>query len=170
MPIKLNVGLSQKVGLPDYGSLGASCHVEVELCHDLLDQDAVAFHDKVRRVFANCRRAVQEELARNQSQESPAAPAALPSSGNGSHHANGHARPPAANGHRASNKQLDYARQLAGQIKGLGVRRIETLANKMFGKPLADLSSLDASGLIDVLKDLKSGEIDLEAAFAGAEV
>jgi hypothetical protein len=167
MPITLSVGLSQKVGLPDYGSRGASCHVEVELCHDVLDQDAAAFHEKVRSVFANCRQAVQEELARNQSQESPAA---LPSNGNGSHHANGHTRPPAANGHRASDKQLDYARQLAGQIKGLGVRRIETLANRMFSKPLADLSSLDASGLIDVLKDLKSGKIDLDAAFAGAEV
>jgi hypothetical protein len=136
----------------------------------VLDQDAAAFYDNVRRIFANCRQAVQEELARNQSQEPASAPAALPSNGNGSHHINGNARPPAANGHRASNKQIDYARQLAGQIKGLGVRRIETLANKMFGKPLADLSSLDASGLIDVLKDLKAGKIDLDAAFAGAEV
>ena len=28
MPLRLNVGLSKKVGLPDYGSLEASCHVD----------------------------------------------------------------------------------------------------------------------------------------------
>ena len=31
MPLKLTVGLSRKVGLPNYGSLGATCGLEVEL-------------------------------------------------------------------------------------------------------------------------------------------
>ena len=64
MPLKLNVGLSKKVGLPNYGSLGASCHVEVELDHGLLFQDQAGWQHKVEQAFAACRDAVDLELQR----------------------------------------------------------------------------------------------------------
>jgi len=48
MAVTLSVGLQKKVGLPDYGSLGASCHVEFEVDRSLLDSNLDGFHQKVR--------------------------------------------------------------------------------------------------------------------------
>ena len=139
MPLKLNVGLSTKIGLPDYGSVGATCAVELEVESSLLQGDLDAFHRQVRSAYAACRQAVQDELARHQ--------------------------PGSAAG--ASEKQHTYLRQLAGQIKGLGVRKLDTVALRMFGKPAAAISSFQASSLIDTLKAIKAGEIDLEGVLNG---
>ena len=54
MPMTINVGLSRKVGLPDYGSAGASCHIEFEAEHGLLDRDLDAFQERVRKAFVVC--------------------------------------------------------------------------------------------------------------------
>ena len=166
MPLKLNVGLSKKIGLPDYGSLGASCHVEVELDGTLIQQDLDTFQRHVRNAYVACAQAVNDELGRHAASPSRVHASANggehKSSGNGTNGANGSAS------HRASEKQLGYVRQLAGEIRGLGVRRLETLAQKMYQKPLADLSSLEASGLIDMLKEIKAGRIALGSALNGA--
>ena len=45
MPLRLNVGLSRKLGQPDFGSLGATCQVEVELDSSLRE------HHKGRPAF-----------------------------------------------------------------------------------------------------------------------
>lgn len=156
--LKLNIGLSKKVGQPDYGSLGASCHVEVELDGSLLSDDLDQFHQRVQQAYVACRQAVNDELSQQGQQPVPSStPAHTRSTGNG----NGRH---ATNGHSATEKQLDYARQLARQIDGLGTRRLDDLADKMFAKPLAALTTLDGSGLIDALKAIKSGEVRVEDA------
>lgn len=160
---------AKKIGQPDYGSLAASCHVEVELDQALLQTDLSSFHDRVQKTFTACRQAVNEELARSQSDgrhgsQPPAANGSRSARAEGNGHSNGRQ---ANNGQHASAKQLDYAEQLAKQIRGLGTRRLEELAQKLFGKPLAGLSGLDASGLIDTLKAIKVGEIDIDQALNG---
>lgn len=69
MPLKLCVGLSRKVGLPDYGSLGASCQVELELDNSLLQTDLDSFQRHVRDAYVACGQAVSDELARQRASE-----------------------------------------------------------------------------------------------------
>ena len=64
MPLRLNVGVSRKVGLPDYGSVGASCNLELEVDAGLLERDLDAFHARVRDAYVAAHQAVHDELAR----------------------------------------------------------------------------------------------------------
>jgi hypothetical protein len=57
---------------------------------------------------------------------------------------------------------MDYLRHLAGQVDGLGTRRLDSLAQKLCGKPLAELSTLNASSLIDTIKAVKEGRLSLD--------
>ncbi len=184
MPIKTNVGISRKIADNNYGSRGASVNLEVELDSSLI-QEPERFHDRIRQVFRLAQQAVDEELTRQQGDGT--ASHATNSAGNGqaaqaSHNGgngngnqtngngangNGSNGNRNGNGHHISEKQLTFIRQLAGSIKGLGVRRLDALTAKMFNKPLADLSSMDGSGLIDTLKSIKDGSISLDAALEG---
>lgn len=190
MPLTLNVGISKKVGLPDFGSVGATCNVSVELDAALLSREPDAFQQHVRRAYAACSQAVNDELARQTTPGASGPPGnaspapAVAANGNGTagstqakpaSNVAGHAQQTNSNGngngngsHGASQKQIGYINQLARQIRGLGVRKLDALTGKMFGKPLAGLSSLDASALIDQLKAIKDGSVSLDAALNGA--
>jgi len=173
MPLKTNIGVSRKVADNNYGSRGASVNLEVELDSGLINEPE-RFHDRIRQVFRLAQQAIDEELNRQQGNGTTT------SVNNGAANGNGHA---ASNGHQtngngnangtgrtattASEKQLGYARQLAKGIQGLGIRRLETLAEKMFNRPLLGLSTMDASGLIDTLKSIKEGRMDLNAVLEG---
>ncbi len=175
MPITINCGLNKKLGTANFGSVGATCNVSFEAAHDLLDTDLAGFHQKVKSAYIACRQAVEDELAREQAATYNGNAAAYNGNGNGDGRAtptgdgnkpNGNARN--AHSAAASDKQLEYARQLAKSIQGLGIRRLDNLTTKMFGKSLVALTTLDASGLIDTLKSIKAGEIDITAVLGAA--
>jgi hypothetical protein len=157
MPLKANIGLSKKVGLPDYGSLGASCSVELELETSLLEHDPAAFHGRVRQVYQACQQAVNEELNRHLARQVGQTPSTTDANDPGRLNGNETVR------HQASDKQLTYLRQLADQVPDLGVGRLTALAQRMFDKPLTELNSLDASSLIDMLKEIKAGRLEMPA-------
>lgn len=182
MPLKTNIGVSRKVADNNYGSRGASVNLEVELDSTLIN-DPERFHERIRQVFRLAQQAIDDELNRQQGNATAnrqtngagnGQTAPLHNGGNGNGYAtNGNGQHANTNGNGngksvASEKQMTYARQLAGQIKGLGVRKLETLASKMFGKPLASLSTMDASGLIDMLKSIKDGSVSVETALEGS--
>jgi hypothetical protein len=147
MPLKLSAGLTKKVGLPNYSSLGAACHVELELDSGLL-QSPDALQAQVALAYDVCRLAVETELAR-----APIEP------GNADAPASGQAEAVLL----ATDRQLAYVRQLAGEVSGIGAVRFEALVEQRLGKKLAELSLREASRLIERLRRVKSGLMPLPA-------
>jgi hypothetical protein len=161
MPLKLNVGVTKKLGLPAYSSTGASCNLEVELDSNLL-HDPAGFHAEVRDAFVAARQAVDDELARLQVQ---AGVAEIP----GAESANGHRHGlQAVNGVRAGNKRPTprpeiHPARVGKPATASQVRAIVTIARRQhadldgllcdLGVTRAEeLSLADASRLIDQLK------------------
>ncbi len=148
MPLKLNVGLTKKVGEPNFGSRGASVNFEVELEADLI-REPDQLREKVRYLFALAKDAVEEELNGN----SPAS--SNDRHGNGSSHngnsSNGNYR--SSNGRPATASQVRAIHAIAsrnhvdldGQLKEFGVSTPN------------DLSISQASELIDALKSQPAG-------------
>ena len=59
--IKLNAGVSKKVGQPNFSSLGASVNLELELESSMI-ADPDKMQEKIRNLFLLARKAVDEEL------------------------------------------------------------------------------------------------------------
>jgi len=177
--LKLNIGFNRKVGEANYGSRGASVNLEIEVESGLV-REPEKLQAKLSYLFDLAKRSVDAQLSgTGRSDSVPAADTStdtgnggrgnghVPHNGNGSHAraaGNGNGNGSSNASHRASEKQMNFVNQLARSIRGLGVRRLETLTGRMFGKPLADLTSFDASSLIDTLKAIKDGTVSLDAA------
>jgi hypothetical protein len=164
MPLKLNVGIQKKHGLPNYSSIGAGCHIELELDQALLWDDPEGFHDRVRRTYAACREAVEAELARQMAGDAAVAAEGFVTNGHSPDKSSAPGEHHTVDDRPASRRQLDYIVKLAGQIHDFEDRQLVALANHLFGNSPAEFSSLQASQLIVVLQDLKAGRIDLDSA------
>ena len=159
MPMTLNVGLSQKVGLPDYGSYGASCNVTFELDGALLQNDLDGFHRHVKNAFVACRQAVQDELARQHDTNGVAGNGAPNGQTNGSRNGNGYpanggngngqSRPQRSNGRKATASQIRALHAIASR-HSFDLNR--ELQNRFRLDHPEDLSISQASQLIDALK------------------
>ena len=181
MPLKIDVGFHEKLGQPNYSSVGSSCRVEFEAESCLLAQDLKTFHDHVQHAFAVCRGAVEKELAPYRAARPPGATGcgaedgktsaatalcSLPRSngngccGNGSS-GNG------SRGNGVTQRQLRYLEKLAGQIPGVGTERLAPMAEALFGKTLDRLDAASASEMIDLFKGVHRGEIDPRELIAG---
>jgi hypothetical protein len=167
MAVKLSVGLQKKVGLPDYGSLGASCHVEFEIDRSAIDNDLEGFHHKVTGAFAACRQAVNDQLAQQQGRFSAKANNGTP---DGMSHHNGHTQHTQHSANGQSNGQSNGSNvgsATQSQVRAIFAiarrQRIEpaTLVRERFNVERPEhLSIRDASRLID---DLKRGAVEVRS-------
>jgi hypothetical protein len=193
--LKLNIGFNRKIGEANFGSRGASVNLEIEVESGVV-REPDKLQAKIDYLFKLAKASVDAQLnGGNASQQTQPAANNNGNNGNGTHananagqandngngnghssagngngngNCNGHstAGNGNGNGYHATEKQLNFASQLAKGIRGLGARRLESLTGRMFGKPLADLTSLDASSLIDTLKAIKEGRVSLDAALS----
>ncbi len=134
--IKLNAGLSRKVGEPAYGSRGASVNLELEVESNLIN-DPDGLLDRIRRLFALARQAVDQEL------NSPAAPA-----GSGRSHSGQRGNGDAGRERPATASQLRAIRAIAERLN----IDVENITRDIFSVGLDGLTLRQASKLIDELK------------------
>ncbi|HKM55277.1 MAG TPA: hypothetical protein VJY33_17865 [Isosphaeraceae bacterium] len=160
MPMKLNVGVSRKVGMPDYGSVGASCNLEMELDAGLLEKDLDGFHARIRSAYVAAHQAVHDELARLQvpggasaERPSPRHATTLPRNGDAREEGNG----------SSARAQVDRSRvrkpATPSQVKAILAiaRRQNTDLGRLLQQEYEverpeDLTIRQASDLIDLLK------------------
>src|SRR5262245_39912231 len=170
MSLKLNVGLSRKLGLPSFGSVGATCAVEVEL--DVFAfQDAESMQQRIEDAFDTCRVAVDNELIRYSTPGPPLPPALAPTGGcdvvaEPADNCSGTAEAPALP--LATQRQVDFAYHLARQIRALGGQRLKVLVQQLYSRDVEELTALEASKLIDLLKEARSGKRSLDDLLVGA--
>jgi hypothetical protein len=150
MPLRLNVGATRKVTDHNYGSRGASVHLDVELDSGLAT-DTEKLQERIRQLFTMVHQSLDQELAaqREDSSKTPAVPAEK----------NPH-RDPESNGKPTPAAPRPAS---AAQIKALYaiVKKskfdLQALIRERFGLDRPEQCTIrQASELIDTLKSMRS--------------
>lgn len=154
MPLKVNVGLTKKLGEANYGSRGASVNVEMELESTLVSEPG-KLQERIRQLFVVVRSSLAEELNGN-------------ANGNGAkpttngNDTNGHGpadHNPARNGHERPHRPATQSqvKALHAITKSKGLNLGDLLRNQFSVRKADDLSIGEASTLIDQLKRQNNG-------------
>ena len=175
MSVKLNIGLSRKVGEANYGSRGASINLEVELDNGVLN-DPGQLRERVHDLYVLARESVDEELQRP-ADAGPGEPSYANGNGHGrtngvangnGHSSNGHSsngngnnRADANSNGNGQNGRVEVARATQSQIRAIfaiskrqGLDPHTLISERFRVHKMEDLTIREASSLID---DLKNG-------------
>lgn len=130
MPMKINVGLSQKIGEPNYSSRGGNVHFEVEV-DSLLLQTPDEIRKRIRFLFGLAQTSLAEQLRPEPVRQDASV--------------NGQLRPQAL----VTERQLQLIRRLAEE----GDVSLDELLVEVFDTARCqDLSRGEASQMIDILQ------------------
>ncbi len=145
--IKLNCGVSRKVGEPNYGSRDASVNVELEL-ESTAGQDTKLLHDKIRRLFALAKSSVDEELGLTSINGAAPAPNQAPNAPITNHTG------PVSNGNTTKPATDGQLRAIWAICNQLGIDQ-DVESQRTFQRPVSQLTVPEASKLIDHLKQVQ---------------
>ena len=152
---KISLNVNKKLGLPEFGSCGASCAIDFEIDSATLTDRPDEFTRRVQAAYRLCRESVEAELAEhrpNGTAKQDNRPTPPPST-----EYRNSSPPERSNENRfpVSDKQLKFISQLTKAVKGLNARKLDEYCQVTYGNTCNNLSSKDASKLIDDLKQAK---------------
>jgi hypothetical protein len=152
MPLKLNVGLSRKVGEPNYGSRGASVNLELEVDASLIAEPA-NLKERIRQCFGLVKASLAEELNGGNGHHQPSnqenghqQPRTRPTNGNGTSRYNGQRN----NSPRPAT--LSQVKAIYGIARNQHIDLAQFLQERFQVERPDDLTIREASQVIDELK------------------
>lgn len=161
MPLRLNVGLSRKVGEAGYGSRGCSINLELEVDSALVDEPG-RLQGRIRELFGLVQESINEELY-GVTGTAPASPPANSGNGNGTGDSSRRHAPPRStangNGHsRGQQRGSTAPPATVSQVRALKLiserQRLDLVGRVRDQYGVGDpeqLTIAQASELIDVL-------------------